>query len=238
EDLFRAFHAFLDTDGPIDMDGNVWKLQKAYLGAAKKYRPKIWGLGGGPKLMDLSTTYCDGVSAAAPCVWAAPEQAREEIAEIKKTLVAKGRDPEQFGFGIFCPVLLHEDKNVIDRALDNPLTRWMTSTYGRINPADWAKEGLESPVPLDWTYYMKMLPYDTSAEFREEVLRKSTRQTAEKGLFAGTPAEVAAILQKYVDAGVNWVLPVDYMPLMLTPEDAATALNRSIEVCAHLKGVK
>jgi len=233
EDLFRIFHAFLDTNGPIDFEGNHTKLQKAYLGGAKQHRPTLWGLGGGPRLIDLATTYCDGLSAAAPCVWATPDEAGEAINEIKKTLAQKGRDPEAFQFGIFCPVLLHEDAARIDQALDNPLVRWMAATYGRIEPSDWAKEGLEAPVPEGWAYWMKMLPYDTSPEFLAEVMRKSTRKIAEKGLFWGTPADVA--MGEYVDAGVSWVLPVDYMPLMLAPDELPLALGRSIEVCRLIK---
>jgi len=235
EDLFKIFHAYWDTEGPVDFEGHHTTLKRAYLGGAKPHRPKLWGLGGGPKLLDLATTYCDGFSAAAPCVWANAEEAGSHIAELKQELERKGRDPEAFGFGIFCPVLLHEDEDRLDAALDNPLVRWMTATYGRITPTDWRKVGIEPPVPDDWTYYMKMVPYHETAEFIADVLTKSTREVAENGLFWGTPAKVAATLQEYVDAGVNWVLPVDYMPLMLTPEEAPTALGRSIEVCSLLK---
>ena len=56
------------------------------------------------------------------------------------------------------------------------------------------------------------------------------------GIVLPPEEEVAATLQAYADNGVTWVLPVDYMPLMLTPEEAPAALGRSIEVCAHLKG--
>jgi phthiodiolone/phenolphthiodiolone dimycocerosates ketoreductase len=235
EDLFRVFHAFMDSPGPIDFEGNHVRMSRAYLGGAKQHRPMIWGLGGGPRLIDLATTYADGLSAAAPCVWATPEQAAKAIAEIKKTLAEKGRDPEDFKFGIFSPVLLHEDPETISRALDNPLVRWMAATYGRIDPADWANDGLESPVPEGWSYWLKMLPYDTSPGFLAEVLSKSTRSIAEHGLFYGSPAEVAAKLAAYIDAGISWILPVDYMPLMVEPDEVPKALGRSIEVCRLLK---
>lgn len=236
EDLFRIFHALWETDGPIDFEGNHRTFKKAYLGGAKQHRPKLWGLGGGPRLLDMATTYCDGFSAAAPCVWASPEEAAQHIADLKRVLASKGRDPDDFGFGIFCPVLLHEDESRIDLALDNPLVRWMAATYGRITPSDWRKSGIEPPVPDGWTYFMNMVPYHETPAFIAEVIAKSTRQIAENGLFWGTPAQVATTLQGYVDAGVNWVLPVDYMPLLLEPEEAVHALGRSIEVCAHLKG--
>jgi phthiodiolone/phenolphthiodiolone dimycocerosates ketoreductase len=235
EDLFKIFHAYWDTNGPIDFDGHHTTLRRAYLGGAKPHKPKLWGLGGGPMLLDMATTYCDGFAAAAPCVWATPDEAGERIVELRGVLERKDRDPDAFSFGIFCPVLLHEDAGRIDAALDNPLVRWMAATYGRITPTDWRKIGIEPPVPDDWSYYMKMVPYQETPAFIDSVLEKSTRQIAENAMFYGTPAQVAETLQRYVDAGVSWVLPVDYMPLMLAPEEAPAALARSIAVAATLK---
>lgn len=236
EDLFKLFTLMWNSDGPVSHEGNHTTFKNAYLGGAKAHKPRLWGLGGGPKLLDLVTSYCDGVSIATPCVWATPEQAGAHIAEIKQDLARKGRDPEAFGFGIAVPMLLHEDRAVIDAALDNALVRWIAAVFGRIDPADWAKEGLESPVPADWMYFLNLVPYDEKPEFVQEVLRKSTRETAAKGFFHGTPAEVAEHLQRYVDAGVTWVLPVDYLPVIRPPEEADAALGRSVEVCARLKG--
>ena len=235
EDLFKAFHAFLDNDGPINLDGHHWKYEKAYLGSAKQHRPKLWGLGGGPKLIDLSTTYADGIAVAVPSVWPTPEEAKNQISAIKASLRAKGRDPEQFGFGMWVPMMLHEDAEVINRGLNNPLVRWMAAMFGRVDGADWKKAGLESPVPEGWTYYQKLLPYDTSSEFVHQVLSKADSTLARKGMFAGTPRQVAEMLRPYIDAGATWVMPVDYMPLISTPEDAANSLARSIELCGYLK---
>lgn len=203
EDLFELFNRLWEADGPIDYEGHHATFKGASLGGARQHRPGMWGLGGGPKLVDLATTHCDGFAAAAPCTWATPEQAGAEIARIKDVLRAKGRDPEAFGFGVFCPVLLHEDPARIDAALDNPMTRWMAATYGRIDPADWAAEGLASPVPDGWTYYLKMVPQHETPEFVADVLSKTTRAHAQRGFFAGSPAEVAATLAAFVEAGVN-----------------------------------
>ena len=196
----------------------------------------LWGLGGGPKLMDLVTTFCDGLSASAPSVWATPEEAREAINAVKAILKSKGRDSEKFGFGAYFPVLIHEDASAIDRALDNPLIRWFAATTGRVEPADFRKEGIEPAVPDGWTYFQKMLPHDTSAEFIAEVLGKTTRKMAERSFLYGTAAQVAEQIRPYVDAGVNWVMPFDCTSLTLQPDDAMMGLQRNINVCALLKG--
>lgn len=235
EDLFELFNRLWTAEGPVDYEGHHTTFQGASLGGARQHRPRLWALGGGPRLVDLATTHCDGFAAAAPCTWATPDQAAEEISRLKRVLAEKGRDPESFGFGMFCPVLLHEDPQRVSAALDNPMTRWMAATYGRIDPADWAAVGLVSPVPEGWTYYLKMVPQHESPEFVEEVLSKTTREHAELGFYAGTPEEVAARMREYVAAGVTWVMPLDYMALMLAPEELPEALPRSIEVCAQLQ---
>jgi hypothetical protein len=57
EDLCQIFPALWEADGPIDFEGNNWKLSDAYLGAERPYRPKVWVVGGGAKLIDIATSY-------------------------------------------------------------------------------------------------------------------------------------------------------------------------------------
>lgn len=236
EDLFRLVHAFYDSDGPIDFQGNHWTMKRAYLGSAKPpKRPQIWGLGGGPKLVDLASSYCDGLTVAAPNVWPRPEDAAARIGEVREQLEKKGRDPETFRFGMWAMVLLHDDQDYLQRALDNPLVRWMAATYGRISPQDWRKEGIEPATPDGWAYYSKLLPHDTSAEFADDVVAKSTHEMAEKTFFLGTPGQVAEQLRPYAEAGVSWICPIDYLSVLNPPEEGAQTFQRTIELCAALK---
>lgn len=235
EDLFKIFHLIWNSDAPVDYQGHHTSFKNAWIGGAKRYRPKLWGLGGGPKLLDLVTTYCDGLSVATPCVWATPEQAGEQIAQVRKMLKDKGRDPDAFTFGICCPVLLHEDAAVIDKALDNPLIRWLAAVFGRVEPADWTKDGLESPWPAGWNYFMKLIPGDEPEASVREVLRRTPRKMAELSTFHGSPRDVASQLRRYADVGVGWIQVIDYLQLVLPPDEGERALARSIEMCAHLK---
>jgi phthiodiolone/phenolphthiodiolone dimycocerosates ketoreductase len=236
QDLFEIFHKFWTSDGPIDHDGNHIKLEKAYIGCGKPYRPEIWGLGGGPKLLDLTLTHADGMAATAPCKWPTAEHAHEEITEMKRALEDKGRDPEEFGFGIYCPVLVHDDEEVVEAMKDNAIVRWLAGILGRIHAGDWRKEGIEPAVPDDWTYFQKMTPYDMDDAFVAGVVEKSTRAIVEGGWFWGTPEKVGRDLNSYLDAGVNWVLPCDWTPLVLDAADVAeNQLRRNIQICEALK---
>jgi phthiodiolone/phenolphthiodiolone dimycocerosates ketoreductase len=235
EDLFQIFHKFWETDGPIDHDGRYVKFEKAYIGCGKPYRPEIWGLGGGPQLLDLAFTYADGMAATAPCLWTTAEHAHDDITRMKTIIEAKGRDPEAFGFGIYCPVLVHDDEQVLDRLMDNAIVRWLAGIVGRIHGTAWHDEGVEPPIPDDWTYFQKMIPYNMDDAFIAEVVEKSTRKVVEKGWFYGTPETVGRALSAYVDAGVTWVLPCDWTPLVLDAADVAeNQLRRNIEICTSL----
>ncbi len=238
EDLYNVFQKFMESDGPISHEGNHWNLDKAFLGAAKQHRPKLWGLGGGPKILDLSTSLGDGFAGAAPCVWASPDDAAEYITDLRKQVAAKGRDPDLYRVGALCPVLIHDDESVLDAALDNRLVRWIGAIFGRTQPLDWRREGIEPATPDGWTYFMKMKPYDTPDGFVDEVVAKASRKLAERAYLWGNTRQVADQMQAYVNAGVDWISPVDYLPIVSDPTEGVASLRRTIDVCSILKGVE
>ena len=236
EDFYKVFDAFRSNNKtPIDYQGKFTKLDQAWLGVARNYTAKIWGLGGGPKIVDLSTSYADGFATMGVMVWSSPEHAAEEIGKMKAKLVEKGRDPDQFGFGAYFPSVLHEDANVIDRALDQDLSRWHATIWGRINQGDWEKEGLPAPMGKDWHYANNLLPTRIGEAEAREMISRSTRQHVEKSYLYGSPQQVAKKIQAFVDVGVTWIGVIDVMPALIKPEEAPAAMQRSIDVCKYLK---
>jgi phthiodiolone/phenolphthiodiolone dimycocerosates ketoreductase len=235
EDLYRIFDKLMAEDGPINFEGHHTTLEGAWIGTAKANRPQLWGLGGGPRIIDLATTYADGFCTMAPFVWTSPERVAEERAEMREQLERKGRDPDTFRFGIWATMLLHDDPNVVDQALDNKLTRWLTAIAGRIVQSDWDAEGIEPPMPRDFHYAMHMLPLSMGAAEVEEWAGRATREMTERSFFYGAPADAAAQLQPFIEAGVDFVGILDMAAFILEPEELPAALGRSIEVSANLK---
>jgi len=238
EDQFRYMEAFWNTEGPVSLQGNRWNFDQAWIGGAKGRRPRVWGLGGGPKILELTTTYADGFATIAPSVWASADHAGEEISKLKRTLEGKGRDPDAFDFGIWPLLILHDEgrDDMVEAAMQNPLIRWLAAVFGRINQSDWDKEGIEPLMPRDWHYAMKLLPVQWTSEEVAKVTADIPKETIEKCFFIGTPKKVAADLQAYVDAGVTWTMMADVMPFVVDIEQAADAGRRAVEVCAILKG--
>lgn len=235
EDQLKSFHALWDSTEPVDLAGNHWSMKQAWLGKARGPKPKVWALGGGPKLLDLATTYADGFSAIAPCVAATPEQWGEMVASLRADLERKGRDPDQFEYGIWFMALVHEDEEAIEEALDNPLMRWMAAVFGRLDQSAWQKEGIEPPLPLDWHYATKLLPVKWTESEVDDLLSRTSHKMAQKGFVHGTPESVAAQVQQYIDAGATWVSVGDIMPLVREPAEAPLGMARGIEICTRIK---
>ncbi|MET0984236.1 MAG: LLM class flavin-dependent oxidoreductase [Steroidobacteraceae bacterium] len=236
EDHLKLFHALWDSqDKPLNFDGNVWNMRNAWIGKARGKRPQIWALGGGPKLLDMATSYADGFSTVVPNNAATPEAWNKLVTSMKQALERKGRDPEAFHFDIWLVSLVHDDRAVLDRALDNPIMRWMAACWGRLNQREWAAEGVEPAFPLDWHYAMKLLPQEFTDAQIADVLSKTSRKMAEKTYFHGDAKTIAGIGKSFVDAGATSVTVSDTLALVLDPQDAQNALARSLEVCRILK---
>jgi phthiodiolone/phenolphthiodiolone dimycocerosates ketoreductase len=235
EDLMRAMRELYEADGPIDFEGNHWNFQQAWIGNAKPARPRVWGLGGGPKLLEVTARYADGFSTMAPAVAYTPERWAEIIENMRKLVAEQDRDPDEFEFALFpCGLMIHEDENVIDRALENPVIKWMTAVFGRINQADWEQQGMEPPRP-DWHYALKLLPNTIGDAERDEVLARVTREHSEKSWIFGTPEQVAEQLLPYAELGTTWMHLADVVNLVTDPEDAQQTPARTIEVARILR---
>jgi phthiodiolone/phenolphthiodiolone dimycocerosates ketoreductase len=235
EDQLQIFHTLWDATEPVTRDGNFWDLKNAWMGSARGSRPQVWVLGGGPKLLDLGTTYADGMAAIVPCVFPTPDAFKASVVSLKADLARKGRDPHAFHFGIWFMALVHEDETLIAQALASRFFRWMAGIYGRLDMPSWRTEGFEPPLPDDWHYATKLLPVEWSDAQVEELLSKVTTEMAARAFVYGTPESVADQVQPYIDGGATWVSVCDILPLALEPDDAQLGLARNIEICSRVK---
>lgn len=151
EDLFKLFRRFMDETEPIDFEGRRWKLERASLGAARTHRPTLWGLGGGPMLIDHSTSYADGLAVAVPNAFVTPEETAQSVADIRKQVEEKGRNPEEFRIGLWVSVMLHEDRSKLEESFDNPIMKWLSGAIGRVAADMWKREDMALPFPDGWS---------------------------------------------------------------------------------------
>ena len=236
EDHFRFYEAFWKANAPVTMEGHFWNFDQAWIGAARQNKPRVWALGGGPKLIEMATRYVDGFATVAPGVIPTPERYAEFVHKTRLAVAANGRDPEAFEFCPWILTLIHEDPKMIDHALNNPVVRWMAAIYGRLNNADWANYGLESAFPVDWHYSTRLIPNRMTNQAEvDDILSRVTRKMSELSFVYGNPAQVAEQIQPYIDAGATCIDLCDVMPLVLDAADAQASLGRQIDVCARIK---
>lgn len=235
EDLLRIYRRSLETEGPFSHDGHRWTFERAFLGNAQTHLPTVWGLGGGPRLMDSVTSHADGVAFTVPNALVTPEQVADTVAAVRDQVERKGRDPHAFRIGMWAALLLHPDGEALERAFANPVIRFFSAAAGRVESRQWADEGRPLPFPDGWAYYKDLLPNDTPDELVETILAATTREHVEASWFAGSPTDVAAALAPYLDAGIDWIMPFDYLPVAGDPDDVPGATGWMIELCAALK---
>lgn len=237
KDLMQIWKLMLDCDGPFDFDGKYWKLQQTYLGTVRpKRRPKLWALGGGPKLIEYAAQHADGLLTYIPGVWSSAEQCAEAIAGIRKAVAEHGRDPDTFEIGVQAGIVIHDDPEEIERTLQHPLVKFISALFGRISMKDWVKDGYEPPFPVDWHYANDLFPTTITRAECDSAKNKMTPEMMRKANFVGTPEEVAAQLQKYLDVGVSWIVPSDLGGFCAM--DPMGPVNRMIDLAKILKDKK
>jgi phthiodiolone/phenolphthiodiolone dimycocerosates ketoreductase len=237
EDHLRYYDAYWKSaDGAVTLDGHFWKYKNATIGAARPCRPRIWALGGGPKLIDRAFTYADGFATMVPNVIETPEAFRAFVKQARQELERRGRDPGKFDFVPWIFTLIHEDPDVIRRAFDNPVVKWMVAIFGRFNNHDWAAHGMQPAFAPDYHYAMHLLPnWITDPSEVNDVLARVTHRHCELCFYHGSPQEVAAQIQPIIEAGANVIDLIDIMGLALSLEDAQRQFGRQLEVCARIK---
>jgi phthiodiolone/phenolphthiodiolone dimycocerosates ketoreductase len=236
EDILRLMKLFWDNEEPFSFEGNVWNIKNGYLGAHRPARrPKFYALGGGPKLIDIAAQHADGFETVAPLAFTVDSFA-EQVKVVKRRVESYGRDPDEFGIGIWMLVGVHDDPDVVDLALNNPLNQFVTGVFGRMNMADWAKEGMESPMPLEYHYSRNLKPFDLVPEEVDSIVSRVSPEMVSKAMYTGSPEKVAARAQEFVDAGATFVGLVDFLPFVLPLDEHPAVMGRLLDVCRRLKG--
>jgi phthiodiolone/phenolphthiodiolone dimycocerosates ketoreductase len=235
-DLFRIYRSYMDSTAPVEFDGKRWNLTRAHLGAARTHMPQLCALGAGPKLVDYATSYADGLVLAAPGSFNTPEMFAERVAAVRADVERKGRNPAEFRIGLWGAVMLHEDRDYLEAAFENPIIKYMTGTLGRIDPQDWSRVNLASPVPQGWAYYSDLLPLEMDQAHIDAVIAATTRDHIQHAWFSGDAETVAGQILPFVEAAaVDWFMPLDYLGMVGDAAEAQASFARSINVCAEIK---
>ena len=238
EDVMKLVRRLYDEPEPFtDDENNFWNFKNATIGTQRpKNRPEFWCLGGGPKLLDIAARYADGFEAATPQAIRTPEEFGKTVAMMRDKVESYGRDPEQFGFGIWNMCVCHDDEDGIQEVLDNPLVKYFAGLFGRLDSSQWAEEGETPVMPEGWHYAMKWAPFEESQEEVRRIVNDVTPSMVRKSLHVGTPEQLRELNQRFIDQGASFVGMIDMTPLALGPAQAQESVRRNLEIFAGLKG--
>ncbi|HEY1970812.1 MAG TPA: LLM class flavin-dependent oxidoreductase [Pseudonocardia sp.] len=233
EDHLQIIRKLLDTDGLVDHRGHHWNYRHAWIGGAKRLPPRIFAMGGGPRLMKLAAQYADGFVSMVPFAFPDADAYAEQADAMRRELELRDRDPDAFTFGLWHGLLVSDDEAELQRLTENPLLRWIAATFGRFDQSKWRDEGIQPPLPDGWHYALKLRPAELGSAEVRDIVDRTTPEMVRKSFFCGTPAQVVAEIQKFVDVGVSFHSLVDMAPALRPPESAEANLGYLLE-CARL----
>jgi phthiodiolone/phenolphthiodiolone dimycocerosates ketoreductase len=236
EDTFVLLTKLLDETEPFSYQGKHWTFKNATIGNIRPaIRPEFWALGGGPALIDIAARYADGFESATPQAIPTVDAYAETVDAIRGKVAGYGRDPDRFGFGIWLICVMHDDQQVIEQVLANPLVRYFAGQFGRLDQQMWRQEGIQPVMPDGWHYAIKWAPFEQTAAEIDDIVSRVSPEMARKAFHCGTPAELAALCARFVDIGVTNIGILDMTPLALGPAEGQESVRRSMEIAATVK---
>ena len=109
---------------------------------------------------------------------------------------------------------MDDDPDQITRMADTLSLRWNTIVYGAVHGAEWRPFGYEHPLGEDWGYARHLVPDRmTAAEVHAAADAVPLDAVTGMGHFTGTADEVAAMVEPYFEAGLQYAFVVDHAAL-------------------------
>lgn len=205
EESIKVIKMLWHSDGPIDFEGNFYKLEHArmdtelYDGKA----PEIWTGAAGPRMLGITGREADGW-------WPAGSYTPEDYATKLKVILdagdAAGRDMSHFTPAL-TQICLIGEPDEIDEMLAQPMVK---SIIAMLNAKDVAAFGYEHPMGPDWHGIMDFDPHILTRERMIKFCEDLDTQMIRDIFPVGTPREVAAKIKGFVDAGCQVYKLMEY----------------------------
>jgi phthiodiolone/phenolphthiodiolone dimycocerosates ketoreductase len=240
EDSLAIIRALFDSDGaPVWYEGEQYSMKGGLFEVAPygSAPPKVLAAtGGSPETLEIVGRYGDGLLTNLPGMsHGGPEQFAKDIAAVRAAAKRAGRDPDELRFAASVLTLMDHDEDELNRLAASDTLRWNTIVYGGVRGADWRRFGFEHPLGDDWGYAKNLVPERLSAEeFYTAARAVPVEAVKTVGHFTGSPAEVAAKIQPYVEAGLDYAFLVEHAPFA-DPAKAATSAINLAELTALLR---
>ncbi len=206
EEALTVIKLLWESRSPVDFEGQFYHLRQARMDT-ELYDgkcPPIWIGAAGPRMLDITGRFADGWWPAG--AWT-PEDYAAKLAAIRAAADRAGRDPLAIVPAFVQIALIAYDDAELASIVAAPLIKALTLQF---SAADMRLLGHEHPMGPEWRGYQDI---DPAMLPRERVLRLC--EQVHPGMILdmvphGTPAQVAARVKSFVDAGLRVPKILDY----------------------------
>jgi len=193
---------------PVDFQGRFYTLNKAWLDQkpSQSFPPIYIGALGAPRSLRLVGQIADGWKP-----WLnTPETFKQRLKIIEEAAGEAGRDVNSLDKVAFVFVAVAEDSGTRKKAIDTMKPEILMLTHRKV-----LKElGFEVSLPPEVTYaYQKSPPTEDVVSIVSGEAQKMPDSVAEQFLAVGTPEEITAKIQKFVQAGATHIVIKDIIGL-------------------------
>lgn len=229
EEALQILRLCFDTDGPIDFEGQHFRLQGALLDlkAPEGRTPRIWVAAHGPNMLRLTGQYGDGWY---PFAIATPDDYAARLEVIRTAARKAGRDPDDITPAFHPIVILAPTEAEAEAMLETRAMRF----WGLLFPDEvWQLFGLRHPLGDGLRGYIDMMPETYDRATFDAAIDAVPRAMLD-ALFWGTPAQVLGRLRGFVDAGLRHVVPIPVSGLV-SQEAAGFTMGAMMEIARALR---
>ena len=180
-------------------------------------------------LLDLVGRYGTGWLPVLPTTAA---RYAERLAVARVAAERAGRDPDAIVPGLYLYAVIHEDHEVAVKALEGVLLRTQALAG---NAELFARSGLEHPLGPGFAGLRDYIPEWVPAATLRDAANDLPADAAQHFVVFGTPAEIVAQLQPFVDVGVRRIVLDNLLPLGIPEElEGANRATRAAIRAARL----
>lgn len=222
----------LGTDGPVSFAGEHFTIDRlpGMADTGPDAQPVEIVLGGhSDALLDLVGRYGTGWLPVLPTTAA---RYAERLAIARVAAERAGRDPDAIVPGLYLYAVIHEDHEVAVKALEGVLLRTQALAG---NAELFARSGLEHPLGPGFAGLRDYIPEWVPATTLRDAANDLPADAARHFVAFGTPAEIVAQLQPFVDVGVRRIVLDNLLPLGIPEElEGANRATRAAIRAARL----
>jgi len=231
EEAIHVIRLLWEADGPVDFEGDFFKLEDAVLGL-EPYEgkpPPIWLAAHGPRMLDICGRLADG--------WLptniGPEQYAAKLAAIVESAERAGRDPEAITPSMLAYVMCAPDEETLERMCEAPLARLLFAAVD-LGAETYERHGTSSPFE-GGTGFHSFLPTTVTREEAERIVSHIPPGIVREHTLCGTPEQIAEQVRAYQHAGLRDVVLWNITPFG-DPEQAVYSFEALRELRTLLAG--